>query len=70
MTTLNLDSIIDVTVSVSPTAAARGTFNEFLIVGTTGLTISNTIQVGNIAIANGEIDLTTVVINVFMVFDV
>lgn len=43
MTTLNLDSIIDVTVSVSPTAAARGTFNEFLIVGTTGLTISNTI---------------------------
>lgn len=44
MTTLNLDSIIDVTVSVSPTAAARGTFNEFLIVGTTGLTISNPIS--------------------------
>jgi hypothetical protein len=43
MTTLNLRNIIDVTVTVSPAAAARGTFNEMLILGITGLSISETI---------------------------
>jgi hypothetical protein len=43
MTTLNLNNIIDVTVTVSPAAAARGSFNEMLILGITGLTISETI---------------------------
>jgi hypothetical protein len=33
--TFNLDSIVDITVEVSPLAAPRATFNELLIVGTT-----------------------------------
>ncbi|MCE5304554.1 DUF3383 domain-containing protein [bacterium] len=43
MTTLNLDSIIDVSVEVSPSSAPRATFNQLLIVGTNGLTISDPI---------------------------
>lgn len=35
MTTQNLDTIVNVTVSVSPISAPRGSFNEMLIVGTT-----------------------------------
>jgi hypothetical protein len=43
MTTLNLDSIVDVVVSVSPASAPRSTFNQLLIVGSTGISISNPI---------------------------
>jgi hypothetical protein len=37
MTTLKLDSIVNVTVVVSPTAAPRSTFNELLILGSTAV---------------------------------
>lgn len=43
MTTLNLNQIVDVSVEVSPTAAPRAEFNQLLIIGTTGLVISNPI---------------------------
>ena len=45
MTTLNLNQIIDVTVVVSPAAAPRASFNQMLIVGTTGLGIAIPITV-------------------------
>jgi hypothetical protein len=43
MTTLNLNSIVDVTVEVSPSSAPRATFNQLLILGVTGLTIATPI---------------------------
>jgi hypothetical protein len=45
MTTLNLDQIVDVTVVVSAAAAPRAAFNQLLIMGVTGLGISNPITV-------------------------
>jgi len=43
MTTLNLDSIVDVVVLVSPASAPRATFNQLLILGIKGISISNPI---------------------------
>lgn len=42
-TSFNLDSIVDVTVEISPSSAPRATFNQLLILGTTGLTIATPI---------------------------